>query len=166
MAKGMFINIIILVCYLMMGMGEAALQWQKPEQQPTVYEVLASYGFPVGLLPPTVEDDGEDYTLDADGAFVLHLESACTFTIPGSYEVRYASRISGTVSYDRIRDLRGISVHVLLIWWRINAVSVSGSDLTFHVGPFSASFPAQNFNNNTFCITHVDDGKPYTTSTS
>lgn len=117
----------------------------------TAYEVLASYGFPEGLLPNTVENSGEDYSLDANGAFELHLERSCRFTIPGSYEVKYSSRIAGSIEEDRLRNLSGIAVHIFLVWWDIDSISVNGKDLSFQVGPFSASFPAENFDENPMC---------------
>ncbi|MCO5564034.1 hypothetical protein L7F22_017689 [Adiantum nelumboides] len=118
---------------------------------PTAYEVLASFGFPEGLLPKTVENAGADYVLDGSGAFELHLEGACKFTIPGSYEVRYDSRIAGSIESDRLHSLSGISVHIFYMWWNIDAITVSGQDLTFQVGPFSSSFPAENFDENPMC---------------
>ncbi|MCO5611981.1 hypothetical protein L7F22_066241 [Adiantum nelumboides] len=118
---------------------------------PTAYEVLASFGFPEGLLPKTVENAGADYVLDGSGAFELHLEGSCKFTIPGSYEVKYDSRIAGSIESDRLHSLTGISVHIFYMWWNIDAITVSGQDLTFQVGPFSSSFPAENFDENPMC---------------
>ncbi|KAI5064539.1 hypothetical protein GOP47_0021209 [Adiantum capillus-veneris] len=118
---------------------------------PTAYEVLASFGFPEGLLPKTVENSGEDYILDGSGAFELHLEGSCRFTIPGSYEVKYDSRIAGKIESDRLHSLSGISVNIFYVWWNIDAITVSGQDLTFQVGPFSSSFPAENFDENPMC---------------
>ncbi|KAH7331512.1 hypothetical protein KP509_20G037300 [Ceratopteris richardii] len=119
--------------------------------EPTAYEVLASYGFPEGLLPKTVENSGEGYVLDDNGAFELHLERSCRFTIPGSYEVKYDSRIAGTIGSNHLRGLSGIYVHIFYMWWNIDAISVSGDDLSFQVGPFSANFPADNFDENPMC---------------
>ena len=126
------------------------------DELPTAYEVLASYGFPDGLLPRIVEDSGEDYSLDVNGAFKLHLEKTCKFTIPNSYEVRYSSHISGLISQEKLRSLSGISVHILHMWWNIDGITVSGNDLVFQVGPFSASFPANNFDDNPMCLNRSD----------
>ena len=121
-------------------------------EEKTAYEILASYGFPDGLLPRTVENSGGNYALDDNGAFELHLERTCRFTIPGSYEVQYAPRISGSVSSGKLRNLSGISVHIFYVWWNIDAITVNGNDLMFQVGPFSASFPAENFVDNPMCV--------------
>lgn len=118
---------------------------------PTAYEVLVSYGFPEGLLPKTVENSGEDYSLDGTGAFELHLERSCRFTIPGSYDVKYASRIAGSIEADRLQNLSGISVRIFYMWWNIDAITVNGKDLTFQVGPLSSSFPSENFDENPMC---------------
>ena len=126
------------------------------EEDPTAYEVLASYGFPDGLLPRIVENSGEDYSLDTDGAFKLHLEKTCKFNIPNSYEVRYSSQISGIISPEKLRNLSGISVHILYVWWNIDGITVNGDDLVFQVGPFSASFPADNFIDNPMCLSRSE----------
>jgi hypothetical protein len=122
------------------------------EEQKTAYEILASYGFPDGLLPRTVENSGESYALDANGVFELHLERLCRFTVPGNYEVQYAPKIAGSVSSGKLRNLSGISVRILYVWWNIDAITVNGNDLVFQVGPLSASFPADNFDENPMCL--------------
>jgi hypothetical protein len=127
------------------------------EESPTAYEVLASYGFPDGLLPRIVENSGEDYSLDDNGAFKLRLEKICKFTFPNSYEVRYSSRITGLISQDKLRNLSGISVHILYVWWNIDVITVNGDNLVFQVGPFSASFAANNFDDNPMCLNESDE---------
>lgn len=113
----------------------------------SAYEVLESYGFPAGLLPETVTG----YDLDDNGKFTLYLDGSCTVDIPNAYPVKYASTIKGTIAYGSLTNLSGISVKVFFIWWDLTAISVSGENLVFKVGPASASYPILNFSENPVC---------------
>ncbi|KAK6124448.1 hypothetical protein DH2020_041797 [Rehmannia glutinosa] len=109
----------------------------------TVYEVLESYDFPVGLLPKGVTS----YELDpSSGKFSVYLNKSCSFTIDG-YALKYKSTITGTISTDRIKNLKGIQVKILFFW--VNIVEVTKDDdddeLEFSVGIASASFPVDSF---------------------
>ncbi|KAL3648061.1 hypothetical protein CASFOL_009029 [Castilleja foliolosa] len=107
----------------------------------TVYEALESYGFPPGLVPT----GATGYELDpATGKFSAHLNSSCSFTIDG-YDLKYKDTITGTISTDKIKDLTGIQVKVLLFWVNIIEVSKEGDQLELSVGIASADFPADNF---------------------
>ncbi|GLJ10553.1 hypothetical protein SUGI_0130440 [Cryptomeria japonica] len=107
----------------------------------TAYEVLQEYGFPIGLLPANVVS----YTLDtSDGSFVVNLNSTCKFKID-SYHLKYKKKFTGTISYDSLKDLDGISVKVWFFYLSINKVLREGDELEFYVGSFSASFPVSNF---------------------
>ena len=80
-----------------------------------------------------------------------------SFTSKGHVDSRYLvamkfNRISGSVSSGKLRNLSGISVHIFYVWWNIDAITVNGDDLVFQVGPFSASFPAENFVDNPMCV--------------
>ncbi|KAG8370636.1 hypothetical protein BUALT_Bualt13G0003900 [Buddleja alternifolia] len=108
---------------------------------PTVYEVLESYGFPVGVLPKGVTS----YELNTTtGEFTVHLNKTCSFTIQG-YDLRYKTTISGTISKNKITNLKGIQVKVLLFWLNIVEVDMDGDELELSVGIVSASFPVDNF---------------------
>ncbi|GFQ04123.1 uncharacterized protein at5g01610 [Phtheirospermum japonicum] len=108
---------------------------------PTVYEALESYGFPPGLVPK----GATGYELDpATGKFSAHLNSSCSFTIDG-YDLKYRDTITGTISTDKIKDLTGIQVKVLLFWVNIIEVTKDGDQLELSVGIASADFPADNF---------------------
>ncbi|KAL0459705.1 UNVERIFIED_CONTAM: hypothetical protein Slati_0597700 [Sesamum latifolium] len=108
---------------------------------PTVYEALQSYGFPVGLLPVGVTK----YKVDtATGKFSVHLNEACSFTIHG-YDLKYKTTITGTISENKIKDLSGIQVKVLLFWVNIIEVTKEGDQLELSVGIASADFPVDNF---------------------
>lgn len=118
----------------------------------TAYEVLEEYGFPIGLLPTNVVS----YTLDSsDGSFVVHLNSTCKFKI-GSYNLKYNKKFTGTISYDSLKDLDGISVKIWFFYISINKVLREGDDLEFYVGSFSTSFPVSNFDECPQCGCGID----------
>lgn len=109
---------------------------------PTAYEVLESYGLPIGLLPR----GALGYELDrSTGAFTAYLNGSCAFSIRGSYELRYQSTISGRISRGRLRALKGVSVKFLLFWIGIIEVDRRGDQLQFSVGITSADFGVDNF---------------------
>lgn len=107
----------------------------------TVYEALRSYDFPVGLLPKGVTS----YELDpTTGKFSVKLNGSCSFNIDG-YALKYKSTISGTISTDKIKDLKGIEVKILFFWVNIIEVTKDKDELDFSVGIASASFPLDSF---------------------
>ncbi|XP_054777501.1 uncharacterized protein LOC129285710 [Prosopis cineraria] len=109
---------------------------------PSAYEVLGDYHFPEGILPKGVVG----YELDrSTGKFRAYLNGSCSFSLEGSYQLSYKSTISGYISKDRLANLSGVSVKVLLFWLNIVEVSRSGDELGFSVGITSASFPLDNF---------------------
>ncbi|TYG56843.1 hypothetical protein ES288_D08G096200v1 [Gossypium darwinii] len=106
------------------------------------YEVLQGYNFPVGLLPQGVLK----YDLDeSTGRFHAYLEGSCSFSLEGSYQLKYKSTISGIISNNRLKNLSGISVKVLFLWLNIVEVVRDEDELEFSVGIASASFPIDNF---------------------
>ncbi|XP_006655234.1 uncharacterized protein LOC102711535 [Oryza brachyantha] len=113
--------------------------------KPTAYEVLESYDFPVGILPKGVTS----YTLDdSTGEFTATLDvssSTCSFSIQGSYSLRYDPTITGRISTDHLTDLRGVSVKVLFFWLSIVEVTRRGDQLEFSVGILSSDFAVDNF---------------------
>lgn len=109
---------------------------------PSAYEALGKYNFPQGILPKGVID----YELDeSSGKFRAYLNGSCSFSLEGSYQLSYKSTISGYISKDKLTDLSGVSVKVLLFWLNIVEVTRSGDELGFSVGIASASFPLDNF---------------------
>jgi hypothetical protein len=107
----------------------------------SVYDVLQQYDFPVGLLPTGVTS----YDFDqSTGKFTVYLNGTCSFKIE-DYNLRYKSKITGTISKDRVKDLKGISVKVLFFWLNISEVRREDDDLEFSVGIASASFDVDNF---------------------
>lgn len=108
---------------------------------PTVYEVLEEYGFPVGILPKGVTS----YELDrSTGKFTVYFDGTCSFTIDG-YNIRYKSKVTGVISYQRLSDLSGVQVKVLFLWLNIGEVTLEGDELDFSVGIVSADFPVDSF---------------------
>ncbi|KAK8654350.1 hypothetical protein V6N13_128319 [Hibiscus sabdariffa] len=112
------------------------------DDEPSAYEVLQAYSFPVGLLPKGVVK----YDLDeSTGRFHAYLNDTCSFSLEGSYQLKYKSTISGIISNNKLRDLSGISVKVFFLWLNIVEVIRDDDELDFSVGIASASFPIDNF---------------------
>ncbi|KAK4406994.1 hypothetical protein Sango_0280400 [Sesamum angolense] len=108
----------------------------------TAYEVLQSFDFPVGILPKGVTH----YDLDASsGRFNAYLNGSCSFSLEGSYQLRYKSKISGYIHKDKLTDLSGVSVKVFFLWLNIVEVRRNGEKLEFSVGIASAEFGINNF---------------------
>ncbi|GMN37963.1 hypothetical protein TIFTF001_007253 [Ficus carica] len=113
----------------------------KNKNNLSAYEVLEQYNFPIGLLPQGVTG----YELNNEtGEFAVFLNETCSFNLE-TYKLKYKPTITGVISKDRIKNLKGISVKVLLFWFNIVEVSRDGDDLLFSVGLLSASFPIRNF---------------------
>ncbi|KAL8530999.1 hypothetical protein ACS0TY_007851 [Phlomoides rotata] len=125
------------------------------DSPPTVYEVLESYGFPIGILPKGVSV----YEFDsATGKFSVHLNTTCSFTIQG-YDLKYKSTVTGTISRGKIRNLDGIQVKILLFWVNIIEVTMDGGDLELSVGIASAAFPVDSFYESPQCGCGFDCAK-------
>ncbi|CAK7348327.1 unnamed protein product [Dovyalis caffra] len=109
---------------------------------PTPYEVLAGYNFPIGVLPK----GATGYELDkTTGKFRVYLNGSCSFSLEGSYQLKYKSTVSGYISENKLTDLSGVSVKVLFFWLNIVEVVRKGDELEFSVGLASADFPIDNF---------------------
>eukprot|EP00249_Psilotum_nudum_P017797 c26493_g1_i4 orf=510-1028(+) len=145
-SMGLGLLSVLGILFLLVGVATAK---SFDSQHFSADEVLESFGFPAGLIPANVEG----YSLESNGNFVLRLRSSCRFNIPSAYPVRYSSRITGRISCRRIRDLKGVSVQALFIWWNVDAVSVIHDDVVFQVGPVSESYPFSNFYEKPVCET-------------
>ncbi|OVA12701.1 Protein of unknown function DUF538 [Macleaya cordata] len=118
------------------------------DDQPSAYEVLEDYDFPVGLLPKGVIG----YDLDKNsGKFAAYLNGSCSFSLEGSYQLKYKSTIRGIISKDKLSNLEGVSVKILLFWVNIIEVIRRGDELEFSVGIASANFPIDNFEERPQC---------------
>ncbi|KAF8401444.1 hypothetical protein HHK36_012383 [Tetracentron sinense] len=108
----------------------------------TAYMLLEDYDFPMGLLPKGVVG----YDLDkSTGKFAAYLNGSCSFSLEGSYQLKYKSTIKGSISKGKLTSLQGISVKLFLFWVNIVEVVRNGDDLEFSVGIASAYFPIDNF---------------------
>nr|XP_027117928.1 uncharacterized protein At5g01610-like [Coffea arabica]XP_027117937.1 uncharacterized protein At5g01610-like [Coffea arabica] len=108
----------------------------------SAYEILQSYDFPVGLLPK----GATGYDLDEQtGKFNAYFNNSCSFSLEGSYQLKYNSKVSGYISKDKLSRLTGVSVKVFFLWLNILEVTRNGDDLQFSVGIASADFPVDNF---------------------
>lgn len=108
----------------------------------TAYEVIQGFDFPVGILPKGVTH----YDLDeSTGKFNAYMNGSCSFSLEGSYQLRYNSVISGYIYKDKLTSLSGVSVKVLFVWLNIVEVRRKGDNLEFSVGIASAGFSIDNF---------------------
>ncbi|XP_020584550.1 uncharacterized protein LOC110027445 [Phalaenopsis equestris] len=113
----------------------------KPYNTPTAYEMLEKFDFPKGILPEGVQS----YLLRNDGSFDVFLGDFCELKVSGNYLLRYKKKISGKLEPGSLKNLDGVSVKILFLWFGINEVIRSGDELRFYVGPFSSSFSVSNF---------------------
>ncbi|VVA25247.1 PREDICTED: At5g01610 [Prunus dulcis] len=108
----------------------------------SAYDIIQDFDFPMGLLPKGVTG----YELDrSNGQFRAYLNGSCSFALEGSYQLKYKSTISGSISKNKLSGLTGVSVKVLFLWLNIVEVTRSGDNLEFSVGIASAAFPIDNF---------------------
>ncbi|XP_059652379.1 uncharacterized protein At5g01610-like [Cornus florida] len=112
------------------------------DDDPTAYDLLQSYNFPVGILPKGVTG----YDLDeSTGKFALYMNKSCSFSLEGSYQLSYKSTVKGYISRGKLSRLEGVKVKLLFLWVDIVEVDRSGDDLEFSVGIASAGFSIDNF---------------------
>ncbi|KAK4424997.1 hypothetical protein Salat_1693300 [Sesamum alatum] len=107
-----------------------------------VYKVLQSNDFPVGILSKGVTH----HDLDASfGKFNADLNSSYSFSLEGTYQLRYKSKISEYIHKDKLSDLSGVSVKVLFLGLNIVEVRRNGEKLEFSVEIASTEFGIKNF---------------------
>uniref|UniRef100_A0A2N9HUR3 Uncharacterized protein n=1 Tax=Fagus sylvatica TaxID=28930 RepID=A0A2N9HUR3_FAGSY len=108
----------------------------------SAYTALENFNFPKGLLPK----GALGYELDrTTGKFSAFLNGSCSFSLEGSYDLKYKSTINGYISNNKLTRLTGISVKIFFLWVNIIEVIRDDEDLEFSVGIASASFPIDNF---------------------
>ena len=124
----MSITAILFVASLLLISPPLTSSNSAGDAQPTAYEILRNYHFPAGILPEGITG----YDLDpSNGEFHAYLNGSCSFSLEGSYQLNYKSTISGRISKDRLTNLRGVSVKVLLFWLNIVEVVRSGDTWNF-----------------------------------
>ncbi|KAK8497533.1 hypothetical protein V6N12_037407 [Hibiscus sabdariffa] len=142
LATAIPISLLILLFLLIQSPLASSFLLIVTDDEPSAYEVLQAYNFPVGLLPKGVVK----YDLDeSTGRFHAYLNDTCSFSLEGSYQLKYKSTISGIISNNKLKDLSGISVKVFFLWLNIVEVIRDDDELDFSVGIASASFPIDNF---------------------
>lgn len=110
--------------------------------EPTAYEVLKSFNFPIGILPKGVIG----YDLESStGKFSAFFNGSCSFSLEGSYQLKYEPTIKGHITKGKLSNLQGVSVKVFFMWVDIVEVSRRGDELDFSVGIAGAGFPVDNF---------------------
>ncbi|XP_009609144.1 uncharacterized protein At5g01610-like [Nicotiana tomentosiformis] len=134
-------SVLPLCIFLVLFSAASSAVAGKESQSPTVYEIIQEYDFPVGLLPKGVTR----YEFNkSTGNFAVYLNKTCTFSING-YSLKYMSKVTGKISKDRVANLKGVQVKLLLFWINIAEVTRDGDQLDFSVGIASADFPIDNF---------------------
>ncbi|KAL4341563.1 hypothetical protein GQ457_08G004940 [Hibiscus cannabinus] len=112
------------------------------DDKPTAYEVLKDFNFPIGLLPEGVVG----YELDSSsGKFSAFLNGSCSFSLEGSYQLKYKNTIKGYISKGKLASLQGVRVKVFFMWVNIVEILRKGDNLEFSVGIAAAGFPLDNF---------------------
>ncbi|XP_057509191.1 uncharacterized protein LOC130791892 [Actinidia eriantha] len=90
-------------------------------------------------------DDVLGYQLDTStGKFKANLNGSCSFNV-SDYQLEYKSTITGVISKNKLKSLKGISVQVIFLWLNIAEVIIDGDELEFSVGIASSDFPVDNF---------------------
>uniref|UniRef100_A0ACD6A2P9 Uncharacterized protein n=1 Tax=Avena sativa TaxID=4498 RepID=A0ACD6A2P9_AVESA len=113
---------------------------------PTIYEFLAKYDFPPGILPEGVQN----YTIQPDGSFDVTLLGECEIHVAG-FTLRYESKIQGSIQSMLISGLQGVSVNLGINRVAINSVERNGDKLKFGAGVVSKSFPVGSFASSPRC---------------
>ncbi|KAI3984585.1 hypothetical protein MKX01_040462 [Papaver californicum] len=130
----------------------------ESSSKPSAYEMLESFNFPKGILPEGVKD----YVLHEDRRFEVNLGKECKFQVEeNGYYLHYQKKITGSVEFGSLKNLKGVSVKIMFIWVGISEVFNKGNgDLEFFVGPVSASFPVSNFDEKPECgASHLNNNQ-------
>ncbi|XP_034707154.1 uncharacterized protein At5g01610-like [Vitis riparia] len=115
---------------------------------PNAYEVLREYNFPMGLLPKGMKG----YDLNSStGEFSAYFNETCSFSVQGSYELKFSSTVTGYISKDTLSGLDGISVKFFLLTLNIVGIIRNGDNLVISAGFESAPFPIDNFEESPQC---------------
>ncbi|KAJ0982775.1 hypothetical protein J5N97_011030 [Dioscorea zingiberensis] len=136
--------LLLLLLSVAGGLFRAALA-SSPEPTSngtTIYDLLPKFGLPPGLLPDTVIN----FILSDNGSFVVNLAGPCY--VEFEYLTYYEPRITGTVHYGSIDDLKGIQVRRFLIWFDVDSIRVDlppADFIYFQVGWISRKLTVGQF---------------------
>lgn len=133
---------VLLLCSIVLRSLSSPIPLRSIGDSPSAYEVLQGFNFPIGLLPKGVT--GYDLN-ESNGRFSAYLTGSCSFSLEGSYNLKYKSTIKGYISNGKLTSLEGVSVKLFWFWVDIVEVSRKGDALDFSVGIASAGFPLDNF---------------------
>ncbi|XVE54309.1 hypothetical protein DITRI_Ditri03aG0070500 [Diplodiscus trichospermus] len=150
MKKSLFLFSLLLLFFLPFSSQTRTSKNQGPKPPLTqAHTELISYGFPIGLLPASVQK----YTLNQTSRnFAVDLGGTCKITLPpDNYLATYSKRITGKIEQGKIAELDGIRVRAMFRWWSITGIRSSGDNLVFEVGMVTAKYPANNFDESPFC---------------
>ncbi|KAJ0030065.1 uncharacterized protein LOC116114791 [Pistacia vera] len=141
MAKALFLFSLIFL--------STRLSCSSPDPPTLAHAELTNYGFPIGLLPSSVQTYALNQT---SGEFSVQLGGTCKLTLPpDNYLATYSNRIRGKIEQGRIAELDGIRVWAFFKWWSITGIRSRGDNLVFEVGMASAKFPSKNFDESPEC---------------
>lgn len=131
-----------ILCFILFTSLSLASETNLTTTKRSVHEVLKDYNFPVGLLPKDVVG----YDLDpSTGNFSAYFDGSCSFSLEGSYQLKYKPTIKGYISKGKLATLEGVSVKLLFLWVDIVEVQRNGDNIGFSVGIAGADFPVDNF---------------------
>ncbi|KAK1549845.1 hypothetical protein Q3G72_008779 [Acer saccharum] len=115
----------------------ATISYSDPNPPSVAHAQLTNYGFPIGLLPSSVQAYNLNQT---SGHFSVHLGDSCKLTLPpDNYVATYSKKITGKIDQGRIADLQGIRVRAFFQWWSITAPSVRARNLRLDSGILSVA---------------------------
>ncbi|KAL3644755.1 hypothetical protein CASFOL_009935 [Castilleja foliolosa] len=142
------ITVIITFSTFLLSISAQHSNYHNSKAANSPYKALQQYNFPVGLLPK----GATGYTLNSStGEFSVRLNGSCSFALENSYQLKYKPVIKGVISRDRIQNLSGVSVKVLVMWLNIVEIKRDDEKLEFSVGITTADFPVGNFEERPQC---------------
>ena len=110
-------------------------------QSESIYELLPKIGLPRGLLPEAVKS----YSLSSNGDFAVELTSTCY--VHFSRLVYYDKKITGKVSYGKIKDITGIEAKKFFVWVSVTGIEarLDKGEIDFEVGILSETLDSREF---------------------
>lgn len=121
------------------------------------YDILSSYGLPIGVFPKTISTFSVDPT---SGHFRLRLPSPSPCDTLFETRLRYECDITGRISYGKIANLTGVSAQELFLWLPVKGIEVdipSSGLIYFDVQVVSKQFSLSLFETPKDCSTAVDE---------
>ncbi|XP_061373909.1 uncharacterized protein LOC133316198 [Gastrolobium bilobum] len=141
--------IIQFLLLLLLSTSYSASATSSNSNATTIYEVLRDHGLPMGLFPKGVEE----FDVDDDGRFWVHLDQACNAKFEN--ELHYDRNVSGSLSYGKIDALTGLEAQDLFLWFPVMSISVdvpSSGLIYFDVGAAFKQFSLSLFETPPECV--------------